>query len=597
MTKLFGVMFILVLVVAAVGCSDGSTPDETAEQLVPETSTPTTVASVPDQSTELETAESDETADKDGTVPSEVSAETPETIDNQEDQSPAQPMPSVETIQPAQTTQPEVSLPSTSTMGTIEVLVMDAPPEYEITRIDVIISGVEVHQAVAEQDQDQDQDGDGEQVKNKDKEKGNSQGKGNNDDVQQGATPDDGSIDGSDAVVEEDSDETQDNAGWISLDIDGTFDLLKVQGIPSVLGESYLGSGKYTQIRVAVESVIVYYLDGTSSGTQTVEADVPSGKLKFVRPFNIEAGKTTSLLFDFIADKSVIFTGSDKVIFKPVIKLDVFEPVFEPVSTLSITTTSLPEGTVDEYYSALLEASGGTEPYAWTWSGTLPGGLGLDAANGVISGTPTAAGDFTFTVQANDSDSQSDTQSFDISISSAMSPVEITTTSLPDGKEGVGYMTTLEADGGVTPYTWTWSGTMPGGLGLDTVTGTMSGTPTAADDYSFTVRVDDSDSQSDTQELSISIGAAVSPLEITTTSLSNGEEGAGYATTLEATGGIMPYVWSWSGTLPGGLDLDAATGIISGTSTAAGDFSFAVRVDDSDSQSDAEDLSIHIIMQ
>ena len=44
MTKLFGVMFILMLVVAAVGCSDGSTPDEAVEQLVPETSTPATAA-------------------------------------------------------------------------------------------------------------------------------------------------------------------------------------------------------------------------------------------------------------------------------------------------------------------------------------------------------------------------------------------------------------------------------------------------------------------------------------------------------------------------------------------------------------------------
>ena len=199
-----------------------------------------------------------------------------------------------------------------------------------------------------------------------------------------------------------------------------------------------------------------------------------------------------------------------------------------------------------------------------------------------------------YTFTDNDSDSQSDIQELNISISAALSPLEITTISLPGGEEGVSYIATLEATGGITPYTWTCSGTRPGGLGLDSVTGIISGTPTANGVFTFTVQVDDSDSQSDTQELSISIDAAVSPLEITTTNLPNGEEGIGYSTVLEATGGIMPYTWTWSGTLPGGLGLDAVTGTISGTPTATGNYSLTVQVDDSDSQSDTGNFTILI---
>jgi len=69
---------------------------------------------------------------------------------------------------------------------------------------------------------------------------------------------------------------------------------------------------------------------------------------------------------------------------------------------LAITTTSLPDGTVNQTYNATLEATGGTENYSWSVaSGTLPDGLSLSSA-GAISGTPTAAGTSNFTVAVND---------------------------------------------------------------------------------------------------------------------------------------------------------------------------------------------------
>jgi hypothetical protein len=73
-------------------------------------------------------------------------------------------------------------------------------------------------------------------------------------------------------------------------------------------------------------------------------------------------------------------------------------------SPLSVTTTSsLPQGVVSTSYTTTLIASGGTTPYGWNAaSGSLPPGLSLSRA-GVLSGTPTASGSFSFGVPVSDS--------------------------------------------------------------------------------------------------------------------------------------------------------------------------------------------------
>jgi prepilin-type N-terminal cleavage/methylation domain-containing protein len=250
---------------------------------------------------------------------------------------------------------------------------------------------------------------------------------------------------------------------------------------------------------------------------------------------------------------------------------------------LAITTTSLPNGEVNVAYSQTLAATGGISPYIWSISaGALPAGLAL-SSGGVISGTPTTVGTSSFTVQVTDSASpthNTGTQALSITVNSA---VTITTTSLPNGEVNVAYSQTLAATGGVTPYTWSISsGSLPNGLSLNSSTGAITGTPTTAGTYSFTVKVTDSASPTPgtaTKALSITVNTAVT---ITTTSLPNGTHGVAYSQTLAATGGVTPYTWSISsGSLPNGLSLNSSTGAITGTPTTAGTYSFTVKVTDS----------------
>ncbi|NYF90957.1 beta strand repeat-containing protein [Tunturibacter empetritectus] len=264
--------------------------------------------------------------------------------------------------------------------------------------------------------------------------------------------------------------------------------------------------------------------------------------------------------------------------------------VVAPIAPLAITTTTFAGATSTQPYSATLSATGGTAPYTWSVTG-LPAGLTL-GSNGVIAGTPTATGNFSISVTVTDSQSPAKTASATIplSVTAAIAPLAITTTTFAGATSTQPYTTTLSATGGTAPYTWSVTG-LPAGLTLGS-NGVIAGTPTATGSFPISVTVTDSQSPAKTASATIplAVTAAIAPLAITTTTFAGATSTQPYTTTLSATGGTAPYTWSVTG-LPAGLAL-GSNGVIAGTPAATGNFSISVTV--TDSQSPAKTASATI---
>lgn len=175
----------------------------------------------------------------------------------------------------------------------------------------------------------------------------------------------------------------------------------------------------------------------------------------------------------------------------------------------------LPSVALNSAYSARLTARGGRAPYTYTVSaGTLPTGLYLDPATGIIAGTATAAGTFALTVRATDTSGRSVQRSYAITVIGEPAVLTLTGT-FAAATVGTAYSSDLTITNGTAPYTLhggtgVISGTLPDGLALSIVGDKLrlSGTPTTVATSSFTVAVDSSDGQTATSAQSVAVAGA-----------------------------------------------------------------------------------------
>jgi large repetitive protein len=259
--------------------------------------------------------------------------------------------------------------------------------------------------------------------------------------------------------------------------------------------------------------------------------------------------------------------------------------VFRVVPGLSIRDDAVPNATIRQAYSKTLGADSITSlnprtgaPASATWgvaSGTLPAGITL-AANGVLSGTPTSEGTYTFVVRATGGGGATDTETYTIAVRqpvSAASPF-IRGASAPKAEVGVPFTAAQNATGGTGTYTWTVaSGSLPAGLVLEAATGTLSGTPTTPGRYSFVLRATDTEGRVANVNATLNVAAK---LAITTRTLKAAKVGQSYRAKIAKVGGVAPIAWTVTGKLPKGLKFASKLGVFLGKPTQSGKFRVTV---------------------
>jgi hypothetical protein len=240
----------------------------------------------------------------------------------------------------------------------------------------------------------------------------------------------------------------------------------------------------------------------------------------------------------------------------------------------AFTADSPPEtANTTSAYSYTFIATGRPAPTFSVSSGSLPPGLSLNGTTGVLSGTPTAGGVYTFQVTASGSGSPATSPTLTITVDQ---PPTFTADSPPGtAATNVAYSYQFAASGYPAPTFSVATGSVPTGTTLSS-SGLLNGVPSVIGTYTFKVTANNGVSPSaTTPTLTVLVAAQQPPALTADTPPSPATVGTPYSYTFTASGNPSPR-FSLSGTAPPGLTVNGITGVLSGTPTTAGSFSFTV---------------------
>jgi len=250
-------------------------------------------------------------------------------------------------------------------------------------------------------------------------------------------------------------------------------------------------------------------------------------------------------------------------------------------STITVDPPNLPVMRVGEPYSRTLTAGGASAPSSFSIpAGALPPGLSL-AANGNLTGTPTATGSYSFTVRATDANGCAGERTYGGTVAPCEGvTISPTGTAVPAGRINTPYSAIFTAIGATAPYTFGLGtgSALPPGLTL-AASGLLSGTPTVGGDFSFLVVATSANGCVGQALIFLPINclATLNPANPT---LPAATVGTAYSVTFSLTAGVAPYAFSLTGTPPPGLSLNTSTGVLSGAPAQAGTFNFIIRATD-----------------
>ena len=340
----------------------------------------------------------------------------------------------------------------------------------------------------------------------------------------------------------------------------------------------------------------VTYVGGTPPVTYSVSPSLSSGI-----SINPSTGVLSGTPQTTLSTTSYDITITDNVGGKTTgtIQLNVIA-VPDLVSTRAVSTVT---AFANQALTAVtpVTVTGGYGSYSYSVSPSLPSGLLFSSVNGQITGTPNQlSATATYTVTVTDPVSQTTSTNFDLTVKAQ--PLAATS-SIPASTLIVYQLATpftpVTSTGGFGSLSYTIDLSLPSGLSLNASTGQITGTPTAlSSTASYVITVTDSLAQSSTASFAVSVAeVAPSPLSVTVSSLnvSLTQNQSANVSPVQVLGGVSPYVYSLTPSLPAGLTFSTTAGTITGsTNVVTSATTYNITVVDGQPQSITKSFSLAV---